>query len=65
MTCSTGKSQTIRAQSLLMNSSKRFFGLLNSYETIVFLEKITTMDYNNWLNDLHHYVKNDLHTRME
>ena len=28
---------------------------------MIFLEKITIMDYNNGLYDLHHYVKNDPH----
>ena len=48
-----------------MNLSKRFFGSLNLYKTTTFLEKITIMDYNNGLYDLHHYVKNDLYTRMK
>ena len=65
ITCSKGKSQTVRVQSLLMNFSKRFFGWLNLYKTMTFLEKITIMDYNNGLYNLHHYVKNDPHSRMK
>ena len=62
---SKGKSQTVRAQSLLTNLSKRFFGLLNLYKAMTFLEEITIMDYNNRLYDFHHYVTNDPHTRMK
>ena len=65
ITCGKGKSQTVRAQSLLMNLSKRFFDLLNFYEAMTFLEKITIMDCNNGLYDLHHDVKNDLHNRTK
>ena len=65
ITCSKRKSQTVRAQSLLMNLSKRFFGLLNLYKTMTFLEKMAIMDGNNGLYDLHYYVKNHLHTRMK
>ena len=48
-----------------MNLSKWFFGLLKLCKTMTFLEKMTIMNYNDGLYGLHHYVKNDFHTRMK
>ena len=48
-----------------MNFSKRFFGLLNLYNSITFLQEIAIMDHNIGLYDLYLYVKNEPHTRMK
>ena len=40
------------AKTLLLNLSNKFFGLLELYKAMTFIEKIMIMDYNNGLYSL-------------